>query len=186
VQAKLPVKAGRPKRADRYALAERDAEISRMAAKGVSYAEIAERFGYSGTGAVANAIRRARDAVRAQGADELKAAQRATLDALEEDAWKDLASPGYKVASNSGKVIRDDQTGEPLPDLKVKNDARDLILKITRARMELEGTAAPRRSIQATFTIEQRQALEAEILASDQRLTGRGEIYEAEVISDDQ
>jgi hypothetical protein len=46
----LPVKMGRPKRADRYALAERDAEIARMAARGTSYADIAAHFGYSGSG----------------------------------------------------------------------------------------------------------------------------------------
>lgn len=170
----LPVKLGRPKRADRYALAERDAEISRMAARGISYSEIAAHFGYSGTGAVANAIKRARLAVRAKGAEELRDAQRATLDALEADAWADLADPGFKISSTTGAIVKDPRTGEPMPDKSAKDAARNTLLKITRTKMELEGTAAPKRSVVATFTIEQRQALEAEILASDARLSGEG------------
>jgi hypothetical protein len=77
----LPVKNGRPKRADRYAVAERDAECARMAACGTSFADIAAHFGYSGSGTVANAIKRARDAVRAKGAEELRDAERAVLSA---------------------------------------------------------------------------------------------------------
>jgi hypothetical protein len=81
--------------------------------------------------------------------------------------------------------VKDPRTGEPMPDKSAKDAARNTLLKITRTKIELEGTAAPKRSIVAQFTIEQRQQLEAEILASDRRLSGREPVvYEAEIVEE--
>jgi hypothetical protein len=181
----LPVKAGRPRRADRYALAERDGEISRMAARGMTYAEIAAHYGYSGTGAIANAVKRARDAARARGAEEHKAAQRASLDAVNAAAWDRYNNPGWKYSSTTGAPMKNPQTGEPVPDTDIQDKALNTILKVVAKQMELEGTASPRKSVVASFTIEQRRQLEADILASDARLSGGAddaEIVTAEVV----
>jgi hypothetical protein len=180
----LPVKMGRPKRADRYALAERDAECARMAARGMSYAEIAEHFNYSGTGAVANAIKRARDAVRAKGAEEHKAAQRETLAAVLEAAWDRYRNPGYRYSQTTSKPMLDPETGLPVEDQDIRDKALNVIIKVVGKQMELEGTAAAKKSITASFTFEQRQQLEQDILASDAKLSGNSEIFEVEVVGE--
>lgn len=84
---------------------------------------------------------------------EYRAEMLAKLDALEAGAWGDVRDPGPKT-SVTGTVIKDPSTGEPLPDRAVVDQARNTILKTVRARMDLLGLAAPRKSMSLQMTAE--------------------------------
>jgi hypothetical protein len=181
----LPVKMGRPKRVERLAVAERDAAAARMQAKGESLSEIADALGYASKGAASTAIKRAHAAVRAQGAEEHRASHRATLTAVLEEAWNRYQNPGYKYSSTTGAPMKNPVTGEPVEDQDIRDKMLNVILKAVAKQIELEGTASPKRTITANFTIEQRQQIEQEILMSSKRLAGQAEItYDAEIVED--
>ena len=51
-------------------------------------------------------------------------------------------------------MIRDPETGEPLPDKAVRDQARNTVLKTVRLRMDLLGLAAPKRSMNLQASVE--------------------------------
>jgi hypothetical protein len=83
---------------------------------------------------------------------EYRAEQLAKLDALKAGAWEDVRDPGLKT-SVTGKVITDGG-GKPIPDRGVVDQARNMILKTVRTRMDLLGLAAPRKSMNLQMTAE--------------------------------
>jgi len=136
-------------------VAERDALILRLLAQGLSYQQVVEMGlpGIKNRGCVSKARRRALDAIRAPAVAEYRAEMLAKLDALEAGAWDDVRNPGPRV-SVTGKVVEDPQTGEPLPDNAVRDQARNTVLKAVRTRMDLLGLAAPRKSMSLQVTAE--------------------------------
>jgi hypothetical protein len=207
----LPVRAGKPSRRDRFALAERDDQVYRMAAEGYSYSQIAERFGYSGTGSVANCIKRVRESYRTRSITEHKAEQRATIEALKADAWRDLHKRAYKV-NNTGLVVmackckagaiekpcEDDPDGimlvcpqcgmEPIRDLAVKNEARTSLIRLLDREITLEGTSAPKQSVHLTGDLDAAIRAKAAVILQAAGRKPREEIenvVDAEVVPDD-
>lgn len=63
-------------------------------------------------------------------------------------------------------MVKDPQTGEPLPDKTVRDQARNTILKAVRLRMDLLGLAAPKKSMSLNATMEldqENEVLQAEL-----------------------
>lgn len=121
--------------------------------------------GIANRGAVSKARRRALDAIRAPAVAEYRAMALAELDALSAGAWDDVRDPGPKT-SVTGTVVKDPQTGEPLPDKTVRDQARNTILKAARLRMDLLGLAAPKKSMSLNATMEldqENEVLQAEL-----------------------
>jgi hypothetical protein len=121
--------------------------------------------GIANKGAVSKARRRALDAIRAPAVAEYRATVLAELDALSAGAWEDVRDPGPKT-SVTGTVVKDPQTGEPLPDKTVRDQARNTILKAVRLRMDLLGLAAPKKSMSLNATMEldqENEVLQAEL-----------------------
>ena len=151
-------------------VAERDALVLRLLAQGRSFQQVADMGlpGIANRGAVSKARRRALDAIRAPAVAEYRAETLAKLDALEHGAWEDVADPGVKT-SVTGQVIRDPDTGDPLPDKTARDAARNTILRTIRARVDLLGLAAPRKSMSLQASVEldsENEALHAELAAA--------------------
>jgi hypothetical protein len=147
--------------------AERDALVLRMLAQGMSYKDVVDAKvpGMANQGAVSKARRRALDAIKAPAVAEYRAEQLAKLDELERGAWDNVRDPGPKV-SVTGRVVESPETGEPLPDNAVRDQARNTILKVIRQRADLLGLAAPRKSmsLQATMELDsENEALHAQL-----------------------
>jgi hypothetical protein len=136
-------------------VAERDALILRLLAQGLSYQQVVEMGlpGIKNRGCVSKARRRGLDAIRAPGVEQYRAEMLAKLDALEGGAWEDVREPGPKT-SVTGSVIKDPQTGDPLADKAVRDQARNTVLKTVRLRMDLLGLAAPKRSMNLQASVE--------------------------------
>jgi hypothetical protein len=148
-------------------VAERDAQVLRLLASGHSYQQVvAMRLpGIANKGAVGKARRRALDAIRAPAVAEYRAEMMAKLDELESGAWEQIRDPGPKT-SVTGAVVKDPETGQPLPDNTVRDQARNTVLKVVRTRMDLLGLAAPKRSmsLQATMELDsEHESLQAQL-----------------------
>src|SRR6516225_9829834 len=111
-------------------VAERDALILRLLVQGHSYQQVVDMRlpGIANKGAVGKARRRALDSIRAPAVAEYRAEMLAKLDELETSAWEQIRNPGPKT-SVTGRLIEDPETGDPLPDNAVRDQARNTVLK---------------------------------------------------------
>lgn len=147
----------------------RDNEAMRLRALGWSLEDICERLnlGDDVTRAAA-AIKRAMLVTARFAAEEHRIIELAGLDELEATIWRELKS--HHVLVQHGRVIRDDDTGEPLEDSRFVLEAADRILKIKERRAQMLGTDAPKRT--EIFSVDSIDAeikrLEAEVQQSRQ------------------
>ena len=148
-------------RADRQRLTrksrDRDAEAMRLKALGWSLEEICERLELGpDTRRASAAVKRAMLTMARFAAEEHRLIELAGLDELEAIVWRELKS--HHVLVSHGRVVRDDETGEPLNDDRFVLEATDRILKIKERRAKMLGTDAPSRA--EVFTVD---SVDAEI-----------------------
>jgi hypothetical protein len=136
---------------DRYH-AERDRRIATLAADKVPLAEIARIEGISPL-TVRRAKERALTAIRREGGEVLADAMLSAMQTVEDELWKIAITPGYKCGA-SGKPDRVDENGQPMPDLNLAKDALLAIEKLISAKRALLGVDAPKRSVRATYDID--------------------------------
>jgi hypothetical protein len=121
---------------------ERDTKAARLRARGASFDEIATALEYSDRGDAFRAVSRALRDVPVQAADELRELENARLDELSRRAWQVINSTHYKV-SNSGRVVLDPETQQPLIDPQPTLTAVNALLKISARRAALNGLDRP-------------------------------------------
>jgi hypothetical protein len=155
--------------------AETDAKAVRLKAQGASYPAIARALGYASPGSAHKAVQRALAAIPAPGVRELRALQGEALDAIEVEAWRVLSSTHYKV-SNSGRVVPDPHTGEPLHDPAPKIAAINALVRVSDRRAKLFGLDSPIR-IEAAISADEAWAVldahQAELEAQIAALEGK-------------
>lgn len=153
----------------------RDAECARLKAIGWPLDKIA-RYLYlddpdpeNGPVRVAAAIKRALGEMARFANDEARLMESNSLDELEWEAWKTLQA--RHVVISQGRIVRDDETGEVIPDDRYILETVDRILKIKERRAKLLGLDAPmRREVITLDSIDQEIAkLETELKATKQR-----------------
>lgn len=122
--------------------AERDAEATRLRARGQSYGAIAAELGYVDRAGARKAVQRALVAIVAEPAEEVRALQLEQLDRLTAAALAVLER--NHVTVSHGRIIRDDED-KPLLDDGPVLTAIDRLLKIQERRAKLLGLDAPAR-----------------------------------------
>jgi|SRR5690242_2156571 hypothetical protein len=153
----------------------RDAECARLKAIGWPLDKIArymcldEPDPENGPVRVAAAIKRALGEMARFANDEARLMESNSLDELEWEAWKTLQE--RHVVISQGRVVRDDETGEVIPDDRYILETVDRILKIKERRAKLLGLDAPmRREVITMDSIDQEIAkLETELKATKQQ-----------------
>lgn len=138
--------------------AARDATAVRMRVEGASVEEIAATLGYANKGSATKAIQRALADVSRPDVEQLRALQGAELDAIQRTAWEIIRTPHYKV-SNSGRIVTDPATGEPMMDPAPVVGALGVLLRVRERRAKLLGLNAPDRS-QVDMTVTPAEAAE--------------------------
>jgi hypothetical protein len=132
---------GRPRNAERAAIAERRARVLKLRIEQVPYAEIARQLGI--TEAVADSdYRRAVEARRGALDTQREAAvaiEMAKLDAIEQAAWEVLRHE--HIVIQHGKVVRINR--KPVADDAPVLQAIDRLLKTAERRARLRGLDAP-------------------------------------------
>ena len=127
----------------------RDAECARLKAIGWPLEKIARYLNMdepnpeNGPSRVAAAIKRALGEMARFANDEARMMEANSLDELEWEAWKTLEN--RHVVISQGRVVRDDETGESIPDERYILEVVDRILKIKERRARLLGLDAPQR-----------------------------------------
>lgn len=164
-------------RAQRTATAERRAKAVEMRMTGASFQRIADELGYNSRGAACQDITRAlesavtteRATVEVYRQEELE-----RLDLLLVEAWTVLKR--QHVTVSHGRVIRDEETNEPLLDDGPVLAAIDRILKIQERRSKFLGLDAPTKveaiTIDALDAEIAKLAAELDMQPSDQALSG--------------
>lgn len=135
--------------------AQRDAEATRLRARGHTYVEIAVELGYADHAGARKAVQRALVATVAEPAEEVRALQLEQLDRLALAAWAVLERAHVTVSH--GKIILD-EADQPLLDDGPVLAAIDRLLKIQERRAKLLGLDAP-----ARHEVVSLDALDAEI-----------------------
>lgn len=154
----------------------RDAECARLKALGWPLEKIARHLCMddpkpeNGPARVAAAIKRALGEMARFANDEARMMEANSLDELEWEAWKTLHD--RHVVISQGRVVRDDETGEVIPDDRYILETVDRILKIKERRAKLLGLDAPiRREVITMDSIDQEIAkLETELRATKQQI----------------
>ena len=134
----------RPTRAQRVAIAERRAKNVALRMTGRSWASIADELGYGSPGAACQDFSRTLEASIAEqhrSVDLYREEELQRLDLLMTEAWTVLKRAHVTVSH--GRVIRDEETGEPLLDDSPVLQAIDRVLKIQERRSKLLGLDAP-------------------------------------------
>lgn len=78
------------------------------------------------------------------------------IDLIRVKAWEVYDNPGYKISGN-GTIIRD-ETGKPMPDQEIRNQALRLLTDLNKHYRTLLGTDAPRTSLVATAGVDEIRA----------------------------
>ncbi|MEU7170327.1 hypothetical protein ABZ949_02400 [Micromonospora tulbaghiae] len=146
-------------RAKRAQVANRRAEAVNMRMAGASYQHIADTLGYNSRGAACQDVSRALEAAIAEQtrtAEVYREEELQRLDLLLAEAWRVMKRAHVTVSH--GRVIRDDDTDEPLLDDGPVLAAIDRVLKIQERRAKLLGLDAPTKVEAITI-----DALDAEI-----------------------
>jgi hypothetical protein len=142
--------------------AENDARAVRLRAQGASYSSIAKALGYHDESGAYKAVQRALAAIPAPEVEELRALQGEELDALRRGLWQVIYGTHYKV-SNSGRVVMDPATGEPLLDPAPKISAGNALARVLDRQAKLFGLDQPTR-VEASITLETAwQTIDAEL-----------------------
>lgn len=121
--------------------AQRDAEAARLRARHYTYEQIAADLGYANRGHAYKAVQRALNATVKEPAGELRQLELERLDHLAQAAEAVLAR--RHVYISSGKIVRDEDSGESLQDDAPTLQAIDRLLKIQQRRAALLGLDAP-------------------------------------------
>lgn len=108
----------------------------------MGYAAIAKVLGYQNHSGAQKAVQRALAAIPAPDVEELRALQGEELDMIQIEAWQVVKGTHLK-SSNSGKVVLDPTTGEPLHDPAPKVAALGVLLRAADRRARLYGLDAP-------------------------------------------
>lgn len=148
--------ASRAKRAD---VAKRRAEAVAMRMAGASYQDIADKLDYNSRGAACQDVTRALEANIAEqnrAVEVYREEELQRLDLLMAEAWRVLRR--QHVTVSHGRIIRDEETDQPLLDDGPVLAAIDRVLKIQERRAKFLGLDAPTR-VEAITT----DALDAEI-----------------------
>lgn len=149
----------RPTKAQSVAIAKRRADAVAMRMTGASFQTIADALGYNSRGAACQDVTRALEANIAEqtrAVEVYREEELQRLDLLMAEAWRVLRR--QHVTVSHGRVIRDEDTDEPLLDDGPVLAAIDRVLKIQERRAKFLGLDAPTR-IEA-ITVD---ALDAEI-----------------------
>lgn len=129
--------------------AERDAEAARLKSRGLTYTQIARNLEYADASGAYRAVQRALAAVPAESVDELRAVQRAQIDALTAKAIEVLESTHYAFTVH-GDLVRgpegpNGEPGEPLLDSGPTLAAIDRLIRLAERLSKLMGLDAPSR-----------------------------------------
>lgn len=119
---------------------ERDAKAVNMHAMGYSYAEISDALAYGDRSAAHRAVKRAHERILKQPVMTHVAVELAKLDAY---AMRFIAILHKRhLVVSGGKIVRDDQTGEPLGDDAPEMRALAELVKISESKRKLLGLDA--------------------------------------------
>jgi hypothetical protein len=149
----------RPTKAQSVAIAQRRADAVAMRMTGASFQAIADKLGYSSRGAACQDITRALEAAVAEQArtvEVYREEELQRLDLLLAEAWAVLKR--QHVTVSHGRIIRDEETDQPLIDDGPTLAAIDRVLKIQERRAKFLGLDAPTKVEAITI-----DALDAEI-----------------------
>lgn len=149
--------------------AERDAEAARLKSRGLSYSQIARNLGYADHAGAYKAVQRALAAVPTESVDELRAVQRAQIDALTAKAIEILESTHYAYTVH-GDLVRgpegpNGEPGDPLLDPAPTLAAIDRLIRLAERLSKLMGLDAPTRHEVITLDY-----LDAQIRAATEEL----------------
>jgi hypothetical protein len=134
----------RPTKAQRVEIADRRAKNVALRMTGMSWAKIADELGYGAPGAACQDFTRTLEAsiVEQHRSVELyREEELQRLDLLLTEAWTILKRAHVTVSH--GRIIRDDDTDQPLLDDGPTLQAIDRVLKIQERRAKLLGLDAP-------------------------------------------
>jgi hypothetical protein len=161
----------RPNSAPRVDAAERDAPAMELRALGATFRQIAERLGVS-VSTAHKCVDRGLAATRQEPSAKLRILERERLDHLQRETARVLAAA--HVVVQGGKVVVDEDTGQPLVDHGPRLAAVNTLLRVMERRAKLEGLDAPtRHDISARFhTIDE---LDREIAELENLLGERAE-----------
>ncbi|MFJ8690296.1 hypothetical protein [Micromonospora wenchangensis] len=146
-------------RAKQAEVAKRRADAVAMRMTGASFQEIADTLGYNSRGAACQDVTRALEANIAEqnrAVEVYREEELQRLDLLMAEAWRVLRR--QHVTVSHGRIIRDEETDQPLLDDGPVLAAIDRVLKIQERRAKFLGLDAPTR-VEAITT----DALDAEI-----------------------
>lgn len=119
---------------------ERDAQALRMRSFGYSLAQIDAQLNYRGTGNVSTALKRATNRVLKAPVMEYVAVEQAKLDQIALHLIGILHRS--HVVVSGGKIVRDDETGEPLKDDGPELRALSELVKVSESKRRLMGLDA--------------------------------------------
>lgn len=134
-------------RAERAAIAARRAKLVEFRRRKVPYGQIYEELGYSSVQAARKDFTRAlEESIAAQhtSVEVYREEQLEELDYLAEEAHKILRARHY-VVTQSGRIVEDPETGEPLHDDGPVLAAIDRLVKILDRVAKLRGLDAPQK-----------------------------------------
>lgn len=120
----------------------KDARAVQLRTQGMSLDQIAAELGYRHAASAWKAISRALAMVPAASVSEYRELQNRQLDYMTATALEMLLNP-HPLVTQSGRLVKDPVTGEPLEDPAVKARALDTLLKIAARRAKLLGLDAP-------------------------------------------
>lgn len=150
---------GRPTKAQSVAIAKRRAEAVAMRMTGASFQAIADALGYNSRGAACQDVSRALEAAVAEqtrAVEVYREEELQRLDLLLSEAWAVLKR--QHVLVSNGRIVRDDETDQPIADDGPTLAAIDRVLKIQERRAKFLGLDAPTKVEAITV-----DALDAEI-----------------------
>lgn len=136
-------KAPRPA-LDELARAYRDAEALELRAKHYSYDQITEALDYDNVDQAREATRRASERLRAlhEDDDEAVTLELARYDSMAQVLYGILAQKHY-VISNSGRVVEDPETGQPMMDPGPLMQALDRLTTLSKERRKIQALDKP-------------------------------------------
>lgn len=119
--------------------ARRDAKAAELRAAGWTYTAISDALGYGSRTNVMRTLNRMRQEIITPAVQELRDAEDAKLDVLEQSALTVLESRHLRF--HEGEALTHE--GEPVYDDRAVLDACTVLLKVSKARRELWGLDAP-------------------------------------------
>lgn len=117
----------------------RDAKAAELRAAGWTLSAISDALGYGGRPNVTRALAKLRTEILAPAVQELRDAEDAKLDVLENSAMAVLEARHLKF--HDGEAVTHE--GQPVHDDRAVLDACTVLLKVSKARRELWGMDSP-------------------------------------------